>query len=286
MSTSSHTATTTGARDHARAQAGLRSDAMATVPASAALALADPPALPDGVTAADLVWDETVAGGGYAHRTLARGTTIRLTDLEGDACANLAVFHAHDPWERLNVADTVKVQWQAYPGGGTLLLSDQGRVLASILDDTSGHHDALCGSSTIAHNQRRYGDGSPQGPSPSARALFALALAKHGLTLRDLPPTIALFKAAVVAPDGQITFADGAGPHTHVTIRAEVPLILMIANTAHVLDPRDVYTVTRLRVTAWRDRPTTPADALWASTPERERAFLNTADQGDARAWS
>lgn len=280
LMTDSSTATTTGARDHARSQAGTRVDAMPTVPARTATDL------PPSVTPRSVVWDETVAGGGYAHRNLARGTSVRITDLDGDACANLVLFNAGDPWERLNVADTVKVQWQAYLGAGALLLSDQGRVLASITDDTSGVHDALCGASTRLHNELRYGDGSPQGPSPSARALFVLAAAKHGLAPRDLPPSIALFKGAQVAPDGALTFLPGAGPGSYVTLKAELPLVLAVANTPHVLDPRPDYTVGRLRITAWRGAPTAPHEARWSATPERERAFQNTADYADARGWA
>lgn len=154
------TSTTYGARDHARAQEGARAEAMPVVPA------ADWPAPP--CAAGHLVWAETVAGGNYTHRVLARGTELRLTDLHGDACAHLLLFAADRPWERLNVADTVKVQWNAYLGEGQLLLSDQGRVLASLVTDTSGRHDALCGTSTLVRNTDRYGDGTPQSPSPPA----------------------------------------------------------------------------------------------------------------------
>lgn len=68
-----------------------------------------------------------------------------------------------------------------------------------------------------------------------------------------------------------------------MVLRAEVPLVVSIANVPHVLDPRPEYTVTNLRITAWADRPTGPDDPLWTSTPEVERAFLNTADQLAAR---
>ena len=68
------TATTYGARAHARAQEGTRADAMPVVPASAWPA---PPC-----EAGHLVWAETVAGGNYTHKVLARGTELRLTDLE------------------------------------------------------------------------------------------------------------------------------------------------------------------------------------------------------------
>jgi len=270
--TSTSTADTTGARDHARSQAGQRADAMPTVPASAAVDV------PDGVGADDVVWDEVVAGGGYTHRRLARGTAVRLTDVDGDACANVVLHNAVEPNERLNVADTVKVQWQAYLGPGTLLLSDQGRVLASVIEDSSGAHDALCGSSSRRHNESRYGDGSAQGPSPAARELFLLALTKHGLGPRDLPPTISFFKGTRVDADGGISYIEGTGAGSAVTIRLELPVILSVANVTHVLDPRPDYIVTRLRVTAWRDQPTGPTDETWSATPEGERAFLNTVD--------
>jgi uncharacterized protein YcgI (DUF1989 family) len=84
--------------------------------------------LPTGVPADDLLWEETIAAGGYASRRLQRGARLRLIDLKGDACASLLLFNADMPTERLNVADTVKVQWNAYLGQGKLLLSDMGRV--------------------------------------------------------------------------------------------------------------------------------------------------------------
>lgn len=154
------TATTYGARDHARAQDGTRAEAMPVVPS------ADWPNPP--CEAGHLVWAESVAGGNYTHRVLARGTELRLTDLRGDACAHLLLYVADRPWERLNVADTVKVQWNAYLGEDRLLLSDQGRVLASVVADTSGRHDTLCGTSTLVRNTERYGDGTPQSGSPRA----------------------------------------------------------------------------------------------------------------------
>ena len=271
------TATTAGARTHARAQAGARAEAMRTVPAASATQL------PDGVTAESVVWDETVAGGGYAHCVLSRGTEVRLTDLDGDACANLLLFDAHDPSERLNVADTVKVQWQAYLGPGTLLLSDRGRVLASVVDDTSGTHDALCGSSTRMTNEARYGAGGAESASPSARDLFTLALAKHDLTPRDIAPSVSLFKGVRIDEHGSLQFLAGAGAGRSLTLRCEHPVLLVIANTAHPLDARTAFTVSPLRITAWAGQPTDPGDARWSATPEGERAFLNTADHLTAR---
>jgi urea carboxylase-associated protein 2 len=271
------TSTTHGARDHARAQGGTVVEAMPTLPASA---WPDPP---EGVAAADLTWAEVVAGGNYTNKVVARGTTIRLTDLAGDACAHLLLLNADQPWERLNVADTVKVPWQAYLGAGHPLLSDQGRVLASIVDDGSGRHDALCGTSSRAANAARYGDGDAQGPSPAGRELLLLAALKHGLGPRDLAPSLSFFQGVRVGDDGALTFAGSAGAGAAVTLRAELPLIVLIANVPHPLDPRAAYTCSPLEVLAHRGAATAPDDARWSATPEAQRAYLNTMDYAGAR---
>lgn len=89
--------------------------------------------LPPGVTASDVVWDETIAGGGYASRQINRGTRLRLTDLHGDGCVSMLLFNAERPVERLNIADTLKIQWNGYLSAGCFLLSDMGRVLMGVL---------------------------------------------------------------------------------------------------------------------------------------------------------
>lgn len=264
------TATTYGARAHARAQEGARAEAMPVVPASAWPA---PPC-----EAGHLVWAETVAGGNYTHRVLARGTELRLTDLKGDACAHLLLFAADRPWERLNVADTVKIQWNAYLGEDRLLLSDQGRVLASVIADTSGRHDALCGTSTLVRNTERYGDGTPQSASPAGRELFKLAAAKNGLAPRDLPPSLSFFQGVEVRDDGALDFTGSAGEGASVTLRAEQDVTVLLANVPHPADPRADYTSTPLEVLAWRAEATPPGDPLWEASPEGRRAFLNTAE--------
>jgi uncharacterized protein len=164
-----------GAREHARAMAGARVEAMPTLPATQARAV------PAGVAAAAMLWEETIAAGGYASRRLGRGARLRLTDLEGDACVSMLLFNAECPAERLNVADTVKVQWNAYLGAGRMLLSDMGRVLMSILEDEAETHDAFCGASNEAANARRFGQGGNWSACPNARDRLLLGAAKFGL---------------------------------------------------------------------------------------------------------
>lgn len=263
----STTGTTHGARDHARAQD----------------TAADRPAAPPGVAEAELVWAETVPGGNYTHRVLARGASLRLADPSGDACAHLLLLVADRPWERLNPADTTKVQWNAYLGAGRLLLSDQGRVLATLTEDGSGRHDALCGTSTLARNTARYGDGAPQSASPAGRELLRLAAAKNGLGPRDLGPSVSLFQGVRVDPDGALEFTGSAGPGTAVTLKAEQSLLVLVANVPHPLDPRPDYVCGPLELTAWPGAPTGPGEPQWDATPEGRRAYLNTTEFHTAR---
>lgn len=261
-------------RADARAQGGKTSDWMPYLPASSS------PFAPAGVEPSALTWAETVAPGGYTHKVVARGTRIRFDDPTGDACANLVLFNALEPWERLNVADTQKIPWQAYLGAGSPLLSGDGRALASIIEDGSGRHDAFCGTSTDAWNVEKYGDAAPEGPSPSGRSLLIKAAAKHGLTRRDLPPSVSLFQGVRVDPEGALGFVGSAGAGGHVTLVAELPLLILVANVAHPLDPRPEYTVGPLRIHAWRGTASSVADA---ATPELERAYLNSIDYAEAR---
>jgi uncharacterized protein len=267
-----NTADPTSARAHARAQGNTRVEAMPTLPPTAK-------DLPPGVDAQSLLWEETIAAGGYASRRLDRGARLRLIDVHGDACASILVFNAEAPQERLNVADTIKVQWNAYLGPGKLLLSDMGRVLFSILEDSAQTHDAFCGASNEAANARKYGDGAGYGPNPNARDRFLKALARHGLTRKDVHPCLNLFKGVRIGADGETVLDHGPfAPGRAIVLRAEMDLLIAIANCPHVLDPRETYSVTPLRATAWRGPITPENDPIRNAAPEALRAFLNVED--------
>ena len=263
----SETATLEAARAHARAQA----DAAALAAAGASQA-----AVPDGVSDEQILWRSRVGGGNYESTVLRRGDVLRLVDVDGDACVQLLLFRKDNPAERLNVADTVKVQWQAYLSEGAVLLSDMGRVLATIVSDTSGRHDCICGGTTARTATAKWGNGSASGPTPNARDLLVLGAAKHGLTRRDVGPHVDLFKSVRVADDGSLHFDGDAAPGRHVDLRFEVDVIVVVANTPHPLDPRAGYEVTDLALVAWRAARPEP-DPYASSTPERARAFENTA---------
>jgi urea carboxylase-associated protein 2 len=266
----SNTADPKAARAHARAMGNMRVEAMPTVPAAR---VAD---LPAGIPPEAMLWEETIAPGGYAAKELHRGARLRLVDVHGDACASMLVFNAERPVERLNIADTVKVQWNAYLGAGSLLLSDMGRALMSVLEDTAATHDTFCGASNARSNAARYGSGDNYGPHPNARDRFLLATAKFGLSRRDIHPCVNWFKGNRIGPDGAMDLQLGPfAAGRFLTLRAEMNVIVVLANCPHPRDPRPDFCVSALRASAWRG-PVAPADdPLRNASPEAQRAFLN-----------
>lgn len=258
------------ARDHARAMDGIVVETMPIVPAGSG---AD---RPPGVAAEDMLWEETIAGGGYASKELHRGARLRLIDLRGDGCVSMLVFNAERPVERLNVADTIKVQWNAYLGAGRVLLSDMGRALMSIVEDGARTHDAFCGASNETSNARKYGSGGNWSAHPNARDRLLLGAAKFGLGRKDVHPCVNWFKGVRIGPDGATELEYGPfTPGRSLTLRAEMHVIVVLANCPHVLDPRRHYTSTPVRISAWRGPPTPQDDPIRTAAPESLRAFLN-----------
>ena len=261
------------ARDHARAMHGTVIRAMPTLPVGNAIDV------PADVPRDALLWDETIGPGEYATRVLRRGSRLRIINLDGDACVNLLVFNADQPAERLNVADIVKVQWNAYFGEGKLILSDMGRAMMSVTRDTCGKHDAFCGCSNEAANTRRYGRGENHSAFPNARDRFLLGLMKHGLGRADIAANMNLFKTVRIDLDGSLHFVEhSSAAGQFVELRAEMNVLVAIANTPHVLDDRAAYHATPARLLAWRGPITPIDDPIRVGTPEAQRAFENTED--------
>src|SRR5947208_7630067 len=124
----------------------------AAVQALPAATRLDKPLAPDAV-----IHRDTVPGGWYTLVNVARGQGLRIVNREGTSSVSMIAWNMADRSERINCADTVKVQWSAALRKGRLILTDMGRVAWSIVEDTSGAHDALAGGSTAASNLARYG---------------------------------------------------------------------------------------------------------------------------------
>ena len=177
------------------------------------------------------------------------------------------------------MADTVKVQWQAYLGEGRLLLSDMGRVLMSFEADSSAGHDTFNAMSNRAWNDAKYGGGAVHSMAPNARDRFAVALAKEGLGRRDIGPSRQPVQGCSSSRTDRSRWRGASTqPGAEVVLRAEMDVLVALTVTPHVLDPRPEYTVSPLEITAVAGVAAGADDPIRTATPEAQRAFENTDD--------
>ena len=217
---------------------------------------------------------ETVPGDWYYTFTLPQGDTIRILNASGKASVSLLCWNAHDTSERLNHADTVKVQWSTTLRKGRLLLSDMGRVLLSIVEDTSAAHDTVAGPSTAASTAAKFGIANLR----NSRDNFILAASKHGLGTRDIPPAVTFFAPVMVDPTGRFGWQEErrqAGDF--IDLRAEMDLIIAISNCPHPLDPSAVYASPEVDIIQFCAQPPHPDDLCRTASAEAVRAFENNA---------
>jgi urea carboxylase-associated protein 2 len=227
------------------------------------------------------LWEERLQGGAHWSGLLRRGRRLRLTDLEGGANVSALFYNAQQPLERYNMADTLKAQHTARLTRGNVCYSDMGRVLCSIVADTVGWHDTICGVSNAADVERRFGTTRYQ-EQRNARFRngmdsLLVELARHGLGLRDLVANVNFFSKVVAAEDGGLQFVAGnSGAGDYVELRFEMPALVVLATAPHALDPRSRYAPRPVLLSAWPAPPPAPDDECRVSCAENRRGFINT----------
>ena len=154
--------------------------------------------MPRRFAADAVISSEEVPADWYAIVRLKRGEALRIVDPTGQSSVSMIAWRAEDTSERINCADTVKVQWSAAISKGRVILTDMGRVLFSLTEDTCGAHDLLVGGSTPASAFAAYGavsrntqenfiGGRGQGRARSARHSALCQLLCAGLGRFDRP---------------------------------------------------------------------------------------------------
>ena len=233
-----------------------------------------PPTALDGAPIAPqaVIRRETVPAGWYETVRLRRGEALRVVDVSGRASVSVIGWCLHDTAERLNCADTAKVQWSAALAKGRVILTDMGRVFLSLIEDTSGAHDLLVGGSTAASARAAYGEGAR-----NTHDNFLAAAAKLGLGLRDIPPCVTFFAPVSLDAEGRFLWNGGAKrPGDFVDLRAESDLVLVASNCAHPLDPARPAAGGAVELVRHRAPPAASDDPCRTISPEIARAFAFT----------
>jgi uncharacterized protein len=224
---------------------------------------------------------ESLPGGGLWSIVLRRHQLLCLTDICGGANVSLMAWNAAAPSDRLNLPDTLKAQYTAKLTSGHVLMSDMGRVLLSITEDTVGWHDPLGGHSDAAEVAMKYGTRTYQEARNdwhrNAHDNFLVELGKHGLGARDLMANVNFFSRLDTAEDGKFTFHSGnSQAGDSVTLRAEMDVLVVLTNCQHPLDPNSLYEPKPITLTVSQGPPPSAEDACRNFRAENQRAFILT----------
>ena len=101
--------------------------------------------------------DEIVPAGRPWGRILRQGERLRLIDLEGQQAVDFLCFDAADPRDRYCATNTIKIQGNIFIENGSVLYSDRGQKLMTVVADTCGRHDTIYGCCSEVNNFIRYG---------------------------------------------------------------------------------------------------------------------------------
>jgi urea carboxylase-associated protein 2 len=221
--------------------------------------------------------EDKVRGGDYWTGVIKRGRTVRIIDPHGCHGVSLLCYNADNYLERLNVADTAKIQFNAFLKKGMVLYSDMGRILFSITEDTSGCHDLISGASNGAGVRAKYGESESEGDIRDSRTNFLKGLARWGLTKRDLMPNLNLFTRIAIASDGSMRYDESCvKPNSYIDLRAEMNVLVVLSNCPNPLHPSPVYQPPAVFVQVWNSPAPTADDLCRNANPEVIRGFINT----------
>lgn len=241
------------------------------------------------MTDPEIIYAKTLIGGGMWSQTVRRGKVLRLTDLEGGANVSTLLYNADEPIERYNMPDTLKGQHTFQLTEGHCLHSDMGRLFCSIIKDTAGWHDSVCGCTDAKLVREKYGEHNYQTARNdfyrNARENFLIELGKHGLGKKDIVPNLNLFSKVVSDDGGHLSYVDGASAAGSVVeLRFEMDTLVVLTSCQHPLDPNTTYAPKPVKLEVFDAEPVAADDPCRRSRPENERAFINTEDYYALRA--
>lgn len=201
--------------------------------------------------AAALAIHDLPAGEPWLHE-VKRGQTLRIVDLEGNQAVDTIFYNAADTAESYSVTDTLQRQGGIYLSTGSVLYSNRGRPMLSIVADTCGRHDTLGGACAAESNTVRYALQKKFMHSCRDNYLLALARADNGMDKRDLVPNVNFFMNVPVTEAGGLSFEDGlSAPGKYVELRAEMDLLVLVSNCPQLNNPCNAYNPTPVRFVIW-----------------------------------
>jgi urea carboxylase-associated protein 1 len=194
-----------------------------------------------------IVHDEVVpARAPWLHR-VRKGQTLRIVDLEGNQAVDFLIYAAADDAERYSAQATLAAQGNLFLREGSVLLSNEGRPMMTLIDTSVAYHDTIGGACSCESNTLRYGHHTKAQHACVDNFLDANARVVRGK--RDMVSNINFFMKVPVEPDGALGIVDGiSAPGLTVDLRAEMDVEVVVSNCPQVNNPCNGFNPTPVRM--------------------------------------
>ncbi len=229
-----------------------------------------------------VLYEDRLAGGCHWSLRMRRGTGLRLIDVDGGANVGMLFYNPENLLERYNAPDTLKCQHTFKLTRGNCLYSDMGRIFCSIVEDSLGWHETVCGNSTRETVRRKWGEARYQehrnDRHQNGYDSFLVELAKYGLGKRDLAANLNFFSKVEVDGGGNLNYvAHHSRAGDHVELRFEMDTLMLLHTCPHPLAPSGEYPRRPVQYQIRAAAPVADDDYCRNFRPENARGFANNA---------
>ena len=182
--------------------------------------------------------------------------------------------------ERYNAPDTLKCQHTFKLTKGNCLYSDMGRVFCSIVEDSVGWHETVCGNTTSKSTKAKWGEKTYQDYhndwNQNGYNSFLVELAKYGLGRKDMAANLNLFTAVTVDSEGNLKYVENnSKPGDFIELRFEMDTLVLMHTCPHPLNPSTEYPRKSVRYEIRQAEGIKSDDYCMNFRPENQRGFKN-----------
>lgn len=191
--------------------------------------------------------DETVPACAPWSAVVPAEATLQIVDLEGNQAVDFLAYNAKDTAERYSAPDTITANRSVFLTKGTVLRSNLGNPMMTIVADEVGRHDTIGGACSKESNTLRYGHHTKH--QHACVENFLAEGSKWGLGKRDLVSNINWYMNVPVEEDGTLGIVDGiSAPGLSLTLRAEVDTLVLVSNCPQINNPCNGFNPTPIRM--------------------------------------
>jgi urea carboxylase-associated protein 1 len=205
------------------------------------------PSFPSALPPDSPILDQVVAARAPWSAVVPRGHVLRIVDIGGNQAVDCLLYNAHDTSERFSAPDTITAQQNLFLRIGTVLRSNEGNPMMTMVGSTVAYHDTIGGACSKESNTLRYGYHTAH--QHACVENFVYEHGRHGMGKRDIQSNINWFMNVPVEADGTLGIVDGiSAAGLWVDLRAEIDTLVIVSNCPQINNPCNGFNPTPVRM--------------------------------------